>query len=101
LENTSNESFLKSKFSDNASTESLLASPHKNLEKTISKPVKNGFYNEPLLDFNLKENREKMIATLQKLKSEKPKIYPVVINGSKINTNNTLLSINPSAPSDV
>ncbi len=101
LENTSNESFLKSKFADNVSADSLLVSPHENLEKTIAKPVKTGFYNEPLLDFNLKQNREKMIATIQKLKTEKPKVFPVVINGERIKTNNTIVSINPAFPSEV
>lgn len=100
LENTSNESFLKSKFADNASTELLLSSPHENLEMTSANPPKEGFYNEPLLDFTLKENREKMLMQIQKIKSEKTKTYPIVINGKEIKTQNTIKSINPANPSE-
>lgn len=101
LENTSNESFLKSKFADNASTESLLSSPHENLETTPSIKQKNGFYNEPLLDFTVKENRDKMLSQLQKLKTDKPKTYPVVINGKEIKSLKTIQSINPAQPTHI
>ncbi len=101
LENTSNESFLKSKFADNASTESLLSSPHENLEHTPSTKSKDGFYNEPLLDFTLKENREKMISHLQKIKTDKVKTYPVIINGKEIKSPKTINSINPALPTQV
>lgn len=101
LENTSNESFLKSKFADNVSTESLLASPHENLEKTPSMRSKDGFYNEPLLDFTMKENREAMLSHLQKLKNDKTRTYPVIINGKEFKNTKTVSSINPANPNHV
>lgn len=101
LENTSNESFLKSKFADNVSTDSLLSSPHENLESSPNMKTKQGFYNEPLLDFTIKENREKMTAHIQKIKSEKPKTYPLVINGKEIKTSKLIDSINPAEPAHV
>jgi RHH-type proline utilization regulon transcriptional repressor/proline dehydrogenase/delta 1-pyrroline-5-carboxylate dehydrogenase len=101
LENTSNESFLKSKFADNASTESLLVSPHENLETTLASKESVGFYNEPLLDFTLKDNREKMLSQIQKIKTDKPKTYPVVINGKEIKTATTISTLNPASPANV
>lgn len=98
LENTSNESFLKSKFADNASSESLLSSPHENLETTLANKESIGFYNEPLLDFTQKDNREKMLAQIQKIKTDKTKTYPVIINGKEIKTQKTISSINPASP---
>src|SRR5690606_5941408 len=53
LENTSNESFLRSKFADNMSAEQLLKNPSEELIATSGDPAldPNRFTNEPPLDF--------------------------------------------------
>ncbi|MDZ4661175.1 MAG: proline dehydrogenase family protein, partial [Pseudomonadota bacterium] len=61
LENTSNESFLRSKFAENISLEKLMANPRENLVVSSEfLPTKNKFYNEPLIDFAIRESREKI-----------------------------------------
>jgi len=61
LENTSNESWLRGKFADGLSVEKLLADPAVNLRKTTAElPKRDRFDNEPLLDFALADNRNKL-----------------------------------------
>lgn len=101
LENTSNESFLKSKFSDNVSMDQLLASPHQDLKRTPEfKDKKDLFYNEPLIDFAIEENRNKIKSAIEKIKKSKLN-YSIIIDGKEIKTGKTLKSINPSHPQDV
>ncbi len=101
LENTSNESFLRSKFAENIPVEQLLSDPHENLEQTSSQHSRSGFINEPLLDFTNSTIRNQFEQTLQKIKNEKAKNYSLVINGKKIETSQTLKSINPANPNHI
>lgn len=94
LENTSNESFLRSKFADNVSTEKLLADPAtslvtQNLKKHYS------FDNEALLDFAIPENRERFETALE-LVRRRENFYPLIINGKEIKTSREILRPNPS-----
>ncbi len=100
LENTSNESWLRSKFADGVSTDSLLADPHIGLTPSSPMPLKKPgvFYNEALLDFGIKEVRETMARTLNEWRTARPKEYPMWINGRAIATNRWLESHNPSNP---
>jgi RHH-type transcriptional regulator, proline utilization regulon repressor / proline dehydrogenase / delta 1-pyrroline-5-carboxylate dehydrogenase len=112
LENTSNESFLRSKFADGASTEKLLADPAdgltpssadpKELEKTgpDGKP-RDRFRNLPLIDFALKPNRDRLHATMAKLEKQLGQEWPSVIGGKEIKTGRLLKSVNPSRPDQV
>ena len=54
------------------------------------------FRNEPFTDFTKEENAQAMRAALEKVKSELGREYPLVIGGERINTGDTLDSINPA-----
>lgn len=103
LENTSNESFLRSKFADNMSADLLLKNPTEELIATSGGPATdpNRFTNEPPLDFAIKEQREKMQAALAEWKKSLGRTYPLIINGSEIKTSRTLTRVNPSQTSQV
>jgi 1-pyrroline-5-carboxylate dehydrogenase len=54
------------------------------------------FRNEPLTDFSKAENADAMRAAIEKVKSQLGQEYPLVINGERIKTGDTLDSINPA-----
>src|SRR5213078_3617914 len=54
------------------------------------------FHNEPFTDFTKEENAQAMRAAIDKVKSELGREYPLVIGGERINTGDTLESINPA-----
>lgn len=103
LENTSNESWLRGKFADGKTTAELLKDPAQGLTPTSAiipkKPGK--FYNEPLLDFAVKADREKMIKALADAKAALPITVPAHINGADIHTENIFERVNPSNSSEV
>lgn len=98
LENTSNESWLRGKFADNKSMAELLKDPAQGLTPTSSLlPKKAGrFYNEPLLDFAVKTDRDKMQKALSDFKATLPVNVPLHINGKEISTTNIFSRVNPS-----
>lgn len=100
LENTSNESWLRGKFAEGQTTEFLLRDPAQGLTPSSPWPVKkNKFYNEPLLDFAVSENREK-IKTAMKFYSSAQTVQPV-IEGKKIKSTDVFERVNPSQTSQV
>jgi RHH-type proline utilization regulon transcriptional repressor/proline dehydrogenase/delta 1-pyrroline-5-carboxylate dehydrogenase len=93
LENSSNESWLKAGFKDNASTESLLASPHRihgndlGVDRIEQAPerhalsaapraIGNGrpFYTEPMRNFAVREERERFAGAVARA------TVPLVVN---------------------
>jgi len=119
LENTSNESFLRSKFSEGMSTEALLKDPSENLTPSSSNPYDlekksppiNGaapvvstkaivekFRNLPLIDFAIRENRQKLDTAFSKLEKTLGTEWPSHIGGKDIRTGRLLESVNPSNP---
>ncbi len=105
LENTSNESFLRSKFAENMSTETLLRDPREVVKLAKAKiplqVVDDKFKNEALLDFGIQAHQENLLKALQTLKASLGKDYPLYINGREVTTNKWLESKNPSEPSQV
>ncbi|MGE0632085.1 MAG: L-glutamate gamma-semialdehyde dehydrogenase [Pseudobdellovibrionaceae bacterium] len=103
LENTSNESFLRSKFAEGKSSDSLLADPNQNLQTTSGdlKIDPKKFYNEPLKDFALPENRKMTQLALEDFKKTFGKIYPVIVDGKEIRSSRFIESRNPSHPSQL
>jgi RHH-type proline utilization regulon transcriptional repressor/proline dehydrogenase/delta 1-pyrroline-5-carboxylate dehydrogenase len=130
LENTSNEGFLRAKFSDNVSAQELLRDPcellrhdrngvlppstemttmtttamqDRHLAHDISRETPSGdtYENAPLTNFALPENQKKMRAALGEMRTRLGKEYALVINGEKISTGKTIASINPSSPDEV
>jgi RHH-type proline utilization regulon transcriptional repressor/proline dehydrogenase/delta 1-pyrroline-5-carboxylate dehydrogenase len=118
LENTSNEGFLKAKFSDNAGPEQLLRDPRSLLTKqlrpgssTPATPGRNGqsldtppgdtYENSPLVNFVHERSRERMRSAVSEMRPRLGQKYPLVINGKKLWTDNLIDSINPSKPTQV
>lgn len=104
LENTSNESFLRSKFVENTEDSRLLEDPSLELSPSSPEPVlKDGdFANAPLLDFTQAENRSKVTAALASFKSSLPRAVRPVVNGVEVtSTQESLTVLNPSQTDQV
>ncbi len=108
LENTSNESFLRSKFAEGTSTEQLLKDPKEGLIPSSADPyaldTKGSirFRNDPLTDFGLTSAREGMIRALSDFKArELGREYPLHINGKDIKTARFIESRNPAVPEQI
>ena len=119
LENTSNEGFLRAKFSENVSAAQLLRDPNELIERPGSQaptetkdlPSPDGashpalpgdtYKNSPLVNFVYKESQEQMQAALRDIRSRFGQKFPLVINGEKIWTNTLTPSVNPSVPDQI
>jgi RHH-type proline utilization regulon transcriptional repressor/proline dehydrogenase/delta 1-pyrroline-5-carboxylate dehydrogenase len=131
LENTSNEGFLKAKFSDKASAVQLLRDPNDLLKRApVAAAVsaasaahhagdtpattgqsRNGatpetastdtFENSPLVNFVHRNSQEQMLNALREMRGRLGQKYPIVIDGQKIWTAGLIDSINPSSPKQV
>jgi RHH-type proline utilization regulon transcriptional repressor/proline dehydrogenase/delta 1-pyrroline-5-carboxylate dehydrogenase len=111
LENTSNEGFLRAKFSDKASAvqllrdpESLIGTPvtaHSRNGDTLDAPPGDTYENAPLVNFVHPASQEKMQAALREVRGRLGQKYPIVIDGQKIWTASLINSINPSSPTQV
>lgn len=103
LENTSNESFLRSKFAEGTSTEKLLADPADELVASSPTPAKNAhlFYNEPPVDFAIESVRRKMLEALAEVKSQLGKSYPLHIGKKEFKSAEIFARVNPSHPNEV
>lgn len=98
LENTSNESWLRGKFAEGKTTAELLKDPAQGLTPTSSEIAKKPeqFYNEPLVDFAIAKDREKMQKALSEMQASLPVKVPVIINNQEILSEKTLKRVNPS-----
>src|SRR5256886_1942049 len=106
LENTSNEGFLRAKFSENVSAEELLRDPKELVRQnraqlpettipaiTEDRHNKNGasiesspddiYENSPLVNFAYQESQEKMRTALREVHNRFGETYPLVIGGGK------------------
>ena len=120
LENTSNEGFLRAKFSDNVSASELLRDPNELIsyngavspvETSAEKHSANGasldtppgdlYENAPLVNFAYKQSQDEMRSALKAVQQTLGQKYPLVIGGEKIWTTNTIASINPSNPDQI
>src|SRR5947199_3402058 len=119
LENTSNEGFLRAKFSEKVPAEELLRDPCEilrrsrngvlppsnatiNMTTTTPKTQLGAPYeNAPLTNFALPENQEKMRAALREQRNQFGRKVPLTINGEKIWTDNMFSSVNPSQPDQI
>ncbi|MDX9731707.1 MAG: proline dehydrogenase family protein [Bdellovibrionales bacterium] len=111
LENTSNESFLRSKFADGVATEQLLKDPAEGLIPSTSNPydlekpraagAEPKFRNLPLVDFALHGNRDKLMSALSKVQASLGAEWPSIIGGKDVRTERFLESVNPSRPNQV
>ncbi|MDB5320204.1 MAG: pruA, partial [Phycisphaerales bacterium] len=118
LENTSNESFLRAGFAEGVSEERLLMNP-KNAkdeggrmkdEKMRPMPPSDSsfilhhsslFKNEPLTDFSTDAGRQAMSEAMQQVWRRLGALYPLVIDGKRIETGAWIESMNPSHKSQL
>ena len=119
LENTSNEGFLRAKFSENVSAAQLLrdpnelvlrpASPTPTATEDRSSPdgashegsPGDTYKNSPLVNFVYKESQEQMQAALRDIRNRFGQKFPLIINGERIWTDTLTPSVNPSAPDQI
>jgi RHH-type transcriptional regulator, proline utilization regulon repressor / proline dehydrogenase / delta 1-pyrroline-5-carboxylate dehydrogenase len=119
LENTSNEGFLRAKFSENVPAQELLRDPCEilrrsrngvlppsnatiNMTTTTPKTQPGAPYeNAPLMNFALPENQKKMRAALNEQRKQFGRKVPLTINGEKIWTDKMFSSLNPSQPDQI
>ena len=122
LENTSNEGFLRAKFSDNVSAAELLRDPRELIRQgsngavdlepaperttvmsvpTRETPPGDAYQNAPLINFVYRESQEKMLAAIEEMRTRIGREYPLVIGGDRVRTGKTIASINPSDPRQV
>src|SRR5213079_3026811 len=116
LENTSNEGFLRAKFSENVSEEELLRDPADLISQgpngarhvevsgdgaSLDTPSGDTYENAPLVNFVYEQNQNRMREALAHVRTQLGQKYPLVINGERVWTEKTIASINPSSPEDV
>lgn len=113
LENTSNESWLRAKFADDADLDRLLARPVSGgREATDSGYPSAGvaacaeggegpFVNEALIDYSVAGEDRKLREALAKVRETFGAHAPLIINGERRRTERTLASTNPADPSVV
>ncbi len=122
LENTSNEGFLKAKFSDQLSTAQLLRDPNELIttDARLLPPVEmepshyhsaNGedretppgdsYDNAPLVNFVHDQTQEQMQTALREARARFGREYPLLIDGEKVTTGKWMSSVNPSAPNEI
>jgi RHH-type proline utilization regulon transcriptional repressor/proline dehydrogenase/delta 1-pyrroline-5-carboxylate dehydrogenase len=107
LENTSNEGFLRAKFSSNASISALLEDPsaligdNARTGQTQPSMAEPEFINEPPADFATNDARQKMDLALQQVQKQFGQHYPLVINGKPVTADDELASVNPARPDQI
>lgn len=104
LENTSNEGFLANKFAKGISRDELLRNPIdalRHLPQPTLPSTGPGFRNEPLIDFTLAKERERMSGALKALRSRLGQRYPLIINNKAVPAKDWLPSLNPTNQNEV
>ena len=116
LENTSNEGFLRAKFSENVSESELLRDPADLIAEgpngarhvevsgdgaSLDTPPGDTYENAPLVNFVYQQNQDRMRQALEHVRTQFGQKYPLIINGEKVWTDKTIASINPSFPDNV
>ena len=129
LENTSNEGFLRAKFSEHISATQLLRDPRELVNgvvpaagreglagdtpdstgvsdfsrngATLETPPGDTYKNASLVNFVYPECQEKMCTALREVRARFGQKHPLVIDGKEIWTDKLLKSVNPSAPDEI
>jgi RHH-type transcriptional regulator, proline utilization regulon repressor / proline dehydrogenase / delta 1-pyrroline-5-carboxylate dehydrogenase len=113
LENTSNESFLRQSFAEEAQIERLLEDPEEAAERERraralklkhEEPGPAGlslFSNEPAADFTKAGQREEFTKQIALAREQLGRRYPLFINGREVAAQDTIPSVNPANPAEV
>jgi len=102
LENTSNESFLRQTFADEAALEQLLEDPVVAARRCPqpSSPVVD-FTNEPAADFTSAKLRRAFPEAIAAVRKQAGQIVPLLIGGEDRTTATLSASVNPNRPDEV
>jgi RHH-type proline utilization regulon transcriptional repressor/proline dehydrogenase/delta 1-pyrroline-5-carboxylate dehydrogenase len=110
MENTSNTSFLRQTYAEEADVNKLISAPASRKPAKKIRPrarehfqpdVPGPFHNEPLLDFSRPENRAQFAQTLNRIRRKFGRDHPLWIEGKEVETPNKLASVNPAAPQEI
>ncbi len=104
LENTASQSFLRMSFAEDLPAETLLAAPESPSEekgKIITVRNIEDFSNEPVHRFSSDNERNIFIESIENVRKNLGKEYPLFINGKKIRKKEYILSVNPARPDEV
>jgi RHH-type transcriptional regulator, proline utilization regulon repressor / proline dehydrogenase / delta 1-pyrroline-5-carboxylate dehydrogenase len=112
LENTANESFLRLSFAEGADVDELVTAPRPSTAMSepverlprvrMSDPADPGpFRNQPHADFARDENRRATAAALADVRTRLGGRYPLLIDGRRVSTAETIVSVNPARPSEI
>lgn len=111
LENTSNESWLRQSFKEDADEQELLGDPADDFEgaaQTADDPTSHldepitdhGFRNEPHRDFSQADQRENFQQAIDAVKEQLGGQYNPVVGGRKLETDRMIRSTSPADPSE-
>ncbi len=100
LENTSNEGFLRAKFSENAAPQTLLCDPATVTPVALDEPDI-GFKNEPHADFSRAELRDQMTNALRKVRAGLGGLHPLLVGESEVRSGKEIISRNPARPDEI
>jgi RHH-type proline utilization regulon transcriptional repressor/proline dehydrogenase/delta 1-pyrroline-5-carboxylate dehydrogenase len=104
LENTANESFLRHRYAEGRDLEELIAPPNVSADAssaTSSRPPSGGSSNEPPSEFRRHEVRERFGAAVSAMSGAHPFEAPVMIDGHRVDTTDTIVSLDPADPSRI
>ncbi len=113
LENTSNESFLRQTFAEEADMGRLLEDPADVAERERARPAAAAekaapepgglppFENEPAVDFTKREDREAFPRAIAGIRGNLGRTYPLFIDGMEVTTGYKIASVNPADPPEV
>ena len=131
LENTSNEGFLRAKFTENVPAKELLRDPRELIKAAVAgtglfaeasakagesgRPSQSNhkndaslhataghsFRNAPLVSFIYKDNQDKMQSALREARKRFGDKHPLYIGGEKIWSDNLTPSVNPAEPTEI
>jgi len=102
LENTSNESFLRQTFADEAQQEQLLEDPVDATRRCVKPtPVITDFDNEPTADFTRHALRRALPEAIAAVRKQAGLTVPLLIGGEDRTTAALMASVNPNRPDEV
>ena len=100
LENTSNEGFLRAKFSENTAPQTLLRDPATVTHVASGEPD-TGFTNEPQADFSRAELRDQMTNALRTVRAGLGGLHPLLVGESEVRSGKEIISRNPARPDEI
>jgi RHH-type proline utilization regulon transcriptional repressor/proline dehydrogenase/delta 1-pyrroline-5-carboxylate dehydrogenase len=108
LENTASQSFLRLGFMEDAPAEVLLAAPEEpaagasaDSSAPPSQTSLGPFRNEPVHRFTAPEERSALAHSLDRVRSELGRDYPLIVGDQEATTGNLIASVNPARPSEL